>query len=167
MAVLTKNQLHIMETSEITDSKNIFDDVLTVIQKTNDGANLSPKDLHLTECAINGFLTEEGIAEFYSVYHRVIDGTYDKLKNYLFGVEHITKDHECYVYYKGKHIDHFTFNGDYKGERQAAIKAAKICSLLESKNIEVSPLTYCWKVEDYLTAEELATIEEPMGAYAD
>jgi len=161
-----------MNTAAINESKNLFDDVITVIGKTNDGNDLSPRDLHLTECAINGFLTEEGIVQFYSLYHQVTNGTYDKLKNYLFGVEHITKDHECYVYFKGKHIDHFTFHGNYEGEKKAAIKAAKICTLLESKGIEVSSITYCWRIEEYLTVEEIAAIdiavEEPTnGAYAD
>ena len=94
------------------------------------------------------------------------------MKNYLFGVEHITKDHECYVYYKGKHIDHFTFHGDQAGERKAAIKAAKICALLETKGHPINSITYCWKIENYLTAEEIAAlaieVEEPVnGAYAD
>lgn len=148
-----------METSTIIEEKNLTNAVLNCIRLTNDGNDLSPNDLYLCECAINGTLTEKGIEVVYAIESRVLDGTYNKLKNYLFGVEHITKDHECYVYYKGKHIDHFTFHGDHAGERKAAIKAAKICALLEEKGHPINSITYCWRIEEYLTAEEIAAID--------
>ena len=45
---------------------------LVIIEKTNDGDDLSPEHLYLTECAVNGFLTEEGEKAFEQLYQSVL-----------------------------------------------------------------------------------------------
>ena len=45
---------------------------------------------------------------FQQLYATVTSGQY--AKPWLAGVEHVTRDHQGYVYWKGSRIEHFTFS---------------------------------------------------------
>jgi hypothetical protein len=61
---------------------------IEIIEKTNDGDDLSPSHLKLTENAVNGFLNELGQQEFDKLYTAVSHGNYKQ--PYLQGVEFMT-----------------------------------------------------------------------------
>lgn len=55
----------------------------------------------------------------------------------LHGVPHITKDANCYVYYKGKHVEHYSYR-DEQAEENAAWHLYWKCRDLERLGIPVS-----------------------------
>lgn len=74
-----------------------IDNILAILQKTHDGDDFSPQHLKLVELGINGYLNEAGLAVLDELYETVAAGTYQK--PYHLGVEHMTLDHEGYVYF--------------------------------------------------------------------
>ena len=42
----------------------LIDKACTILEKTNDGSNLTPQHLKLIENAVNGFLNEKGLKAF-------------------------------------------------------------------------------------------------------
>ena len=120
---------------------------IAVIQKTNDGDDLAPGDLYLTECAVNGFLTPKGKETFDDLYHRVDEGRY--VKPWLFGIENLTIDHTGFVYWKGKQVEHYTFYRDKTEElKKQAIKLARRCRILEERGVAVGVGTAVWNWKD-------------------
>lgn len=140
----------------------LFDQSIEILQATNDGNKLAPRHLYLLQEGINGNLSEEGVEALLQLHKEVcIDKTYDPLKVYYFGVEHMTRDHTGYIYFKGHHIDHFSYGrGRGEEEKAALVRAQKICLLLEKKGHPIDSSTYCWEVEKYLTPEELKACGE-------
>jgi hypothetical protein len=126
-----------------------------IIQNTRDGNDLEPADLQLVENAVNGFLNEEGYKAFEALHDKVVSGEY--LKPWLCGVENITRDHEGYIYWKGKHVDHYTFNAfkSWDEVRESLEELAGRCRYLESINVEPSAMTTCWQWEKYLPGPQL------------
>ena len=77
--------------------KEICDKACEILKQTHDGDDLDPSDLKLTELAVNGYLNADGKEVFEELYLRVVvDGTY--VKPYLHDIEHLTRDHEGYIY---------------------------------------------------------------------
>ncbi len=70
-----------------------------------DGDQLAPEYLKLLEYAVNGDLNEAGIALFRKLHAQVMAGTY--VRPWLQGVEHLTRDHDGFVYWKGHHVEHW------------------------------------------------------------
>lgn len=113
------------------------DQVLAILHATNDGDNLAPRDLWLTELAIKNNLSAAGEEAFLKLYNEVcISGTYDKRKVWFHGIEHVTRDHAGYIQWKGVTIEHFTFaNGDRA--REAAEELQSTCLTMERFGISV------------------------------
>lgn len=105
-----------------------------ILQSTNDGNDLAPEHLKLLELVVNNQLNEQGIEEFRNLHHQVLHGEYQK--PWLQGVEHLTRDHEGYVYWKGHHIEHWSGDLPYseKGKTDAQ-ELARRCRRLESQGI--------------------------------
>ncbi len=51
-----------------------YDEVLEILRATHDGDALAPRDLKLTELAVNGFLTEKGEEAFMRLLENVRAG---------------------------------------------------------------------------------------------
>ncbi|MCH7554336.1 MAG: hypothetical protein IIC82_10110 [Chloroflexi bacterium] len=83
------------------------DKAISILHATHDGDDIAPCELSLLESAVNGWLTDEGKVAFDDLHRRVESGEYRK--PWLFEVEHLTLDHEGYVYWKGVQVEHFTF----------------------------------------------------------
>ena len=49
----------------------LIDKACTILEKTNDGSNLTPQHLKLIENAVNGFLNEKGLKAFDELYKTV------------------------------------------------------------------------------------------------
>jgi hypothetical protein len=121
-----------------------IDMALYIIQNTHDGNDLAPEHLYMVQAACNGWLTEEGEVAFYELYASVMKGY---VKPWYHGIEHMTKDHEGYIYWKGVEVEHYSFD-DYEKADAAAKELAGRCRFLESKGIEPTCRRVIWEWKD-------------------
>ena len=108
----------------------LIDKACTILEKTNDGSNLTPQHLKLIENAVNGFLNEKGLKAFDELYKTVADGKYRR-PDYL-GVKFMDRDQEGYVYFKGQSVEHYSAFYAYSYSAQADLKVLQSkCLYLE------------------------------------
>ena len=151
---------------DLNELHDTCDKACEILKKTKDGDLLDPQDLKMTEYAVNGWLNEEGREIFEKLYKNVvIDGTY--VKPYLHGIEHITRDHDGYIYYKGNQVEHY--NSDYvytEVAKNDLLELKRRCDFLERKGAEISSITACWAWNDYAaeySAERLKALDAVLG----
>ena len=119
---------------------NTIEKVLEIIQKTNDGNELAPHHLKLTENAVNGFLNEKGLKALDELYNQVQNGY---KKPWFQGVEHITIDNEWYVYWKGVQVEHYTLSAMLpEKQKKEAEELSLMCQWMEKNDIEVNSFNY-------------------------
>lgn len=124
-----------------------IDMALAILRGSNDGDDLSPEDLRLTELAANSLLNEQGLARLADLHSRVTQKCY--VRPWLHNIEHLHKDHQGYVYWKGVHVEHYSFS-NAQAEREAALGLAQRCKDLE--NIGLTPNTRTALLADRLIA---------------
>lgn len=115
-------------------SKSMHDQAIEILQKTNDGNDLAPEHLKLLEMTVNGLINEAGEIAFQELYQNVTSGY---KRPWFHDIEHMTKDHVGYVYWKGVKVEHYSFN-DYEQEGQAATELAEICREIEAEGEKVT-----------------------------
>lgn len=120
-----------------------FDRAILILEKTNDGDALAPFHLHLVQEAINQNLNEKGEAAFLALYEQCISEQ-GYAKPWLHEIEHLTIDHEGYVFWKGKEVEHYSFKNKQE-EKAAAEELARRCRLLEERGQEVNTTTAVWR----------------------
>lgn len=115
----------------------VYDRVIAILRETSDGDNLAPRDLALTELAINKNLSSAGEDAFEKLYNDVcVTRSYDKRKVWFLGFENVTRDRAGYIQWKGVTIEHFTFaNGDRAREAAAELQAS--CQTMERFGVAV------------------------------
>ena len=127
---------------------NACDKAIEIIRKTDDGNKLSPQDLSLLETAVNGWLSEAGEIVFEELYQKVEKGTYKP--QWLNGVEHITRGHDGYVYWKGQEVEHYDAPWCYSEEgKKAIIELSNRCKHLEQVGVKVNTANAIWNWEKY------------------
>jgi len=112
----------------------IIDICTEILRLTNDGNDLAPGHLAIIQAACNHGLTEAGEMALAELHASVLRG-YTKPGH--FGVEHVTKDHEGYIYWRGKQLEHYSFH-DSEKEREATQKLASACLALEAQGKEIT-----------------------------
>ena len=126
---------------------SIFDKAIAIIHNTQDGNLLCPTHLKLTEMAVNGFLNDRGIEAFNKLYEEVISGEYKQ--PFLHGVEHMTQDHEGYILFKGKAVEHYSSPWIHSLDaRNSLLKIQQQCLFLESKGITPDSMNIVWRWKD-------------------
>lgn len=121
---------------------------IDILQKTGDGAKLCPIDLCLLEAAVNGWLDESGRVAFDELYDRVSSGNYSV--PWLHGIEHLTIDHQGYVYWKDRHVEHYNLPWAYSDDaKKQALELAEKCRHLERIGVEVNVINTVWDWELY------------------
>ena len=100
------------------------DMVIEILQRTDDGNDLAPFHLRLMEIVANKEVSETGLEELEKVYQSVCEGRYEK--PFLYGIPHITRDHDGYILYKGKIVEHYS-NMSPEEERRRLEKLAADC----------------------------------------
>lgn len=130
----------------MSEALNFSEKACEILQATNDGNDLTPEDLYLLQGAVNGGLTFIGDVAFVNLHQQVIKGEYKYKKPWLHGVEHLTIDHEGFVYWKGHHVEHFTprFIG---GMREQSQELGRWCQILEDNGIKISVGSAVWNYE--------------------
>lgn len=116
---------------------SLIDDALEILEQTEDGELLTPLHLKLTELAVNGFLNEASEVAFAELHASVMSGEYVKTPHWFHGIEHLTKNHEGYVLWKDRTVDHYSFR-DAREEKRAALKLAARCRRLEARGMPVT-----------------------------
>jgi hypothetical protein len=120
---------------------SLTDNAIEILQRTRDGEDLDPRHLNLVEAAVNGHLNANGLVLFQDLLRQVQKGY---VKPWFHGVEHITRNHEGYVLWKGKAIEHFS--SDYAhsdGAKLYVQELARRCAILEGKGIPPAQPTSC------------------------
>jgi hypothetical protein len=117
-----------------------------ILKHTNDGGELAPEDLRLTELAINGHLNERGLQKLDELHRRVVAGEYTK--PWFHGVEPMTHDHEGYVYYKDAQVEHYSSHYAYSLQAKRDLTELRDrCAYLERSGAEVSCGNAVWNWE--------------------
>ena len=127
-----------------------------ILRATRDGDDLSPRDLKLVELMVNGECNESGEAAFDVLHKRVMDGSY--APDWLQGVEHLTRDHAGYVYWKGQEIEHWSGNLAYSEHgKTAAEELARRCQILDDAGTEINvgSVVWNWPESDRLLPKEV------------
>lgn len=119
---------------------SIIDQAIEILQKTNDGELLTRPDLNLVQIAANGNLSERGEVQFAKLHVAVADGTYAQTKRWFHDVEFLSQDHEGYVYWKGKQVEHYSYDDSVR-EAEAAVRLGERCRSLEEKGFPVNSRT--------------------------
>ena len=131
-------------------SKNYVEQCIEIVRATHDGDDLAPPDLKLVEIAVKGWLNEAGEVAFAKLLANVRAGYKPP---WLMGIEHTTRDHQRYVYWKGnqvEHYDHDVWQQDGWRERMKADaeELARRCRWLEENGKEVNTANVLAKWEE-------------------
>jgi hypothetical protein len=127
--------------SDMNDSS--CEKAIAIIHNTQDGDLLSPSHLKLTEMAVNGLLNDRGVEAFNKLYEEVISGEYKQ--PFFHDVEYMTQNHEGYILFKGKEVEHYSIPWAYSADaKNSLIKLQMQCLFLESKGITPSPSSCVW-----------------------
>ena len=120
---------------------------IEILRATNDGDLLSPIDLSLLQSAVNGWLTEAGETAFYQLLERTRTGY---RAQWFHGIEHLTIDHEGYIYWKSSQVEHYTPSWAYSEEaHNNAKELAERCRHLEATNVPVNTTNAIWHWEKH------------------
>lgn len=111
-----------METATYTTLKEI-------LEKTNDGDDLSPEDLRLVEYCANNPLTEKVEMAIHRLHQNVVSGY---CKPWYHGIKNMTQDHEGFIYWKGICVEHYSFD-EYSKADMAVRELEKKCKALEEQ----------------------------------
>ena len=126
---------------------NFCELAIEILRNTNDGDDLEPRDLKITEMAVNGHLNEAGEEYFKELHRKVIAGQY--IKPYLLRTEYFTRDYEGFIYYKGIQVEHYDSDYAYSEKGIEALKELeRRCKYLESKDIPVNGSNVIWQWEE-------------------
>jgi len=106
----------------------MIDKILYILRNTHDGDDLAPGHLYALQQETNHRGTHVEIVD--AVYAQVVEGTY--AKPWAWDVEHITTDHEGYVYWKGQRVEHYSHD-TYSSARDSALELARRCLWLEAR----------------------------------
>jgi len=131
----------------MSDTPLIYDAAIEILSSTRDGDDLNPIDLKLVETAVNGWLTEQGEIAFYDLLKRVRKGYSPP---WFHGIEHLTIDHEGYVYWKDREVEHYDFPWAYSNEgKLSAEELAGRCRHLETVGVPVNTTNVIWHWDKY------------------
>ena len=134
--------------AESTPARSLIEQSIEILRDSRDGEDLDPTHLSLVEAAVNNNLTERGIEAFHQLHAKVTAGQY--IKPWLCGVEHVTRDLQGYIYWKGNRIEHFTFSAmDAAHLKAITQRLAERCRHIETLGLPVCGRTYFndWLVE--------------------
>ena len=123
------------------NAPSLTEQSIEILERTRDGNDLEPFHLSLVQAAVNNHLTARGVEKFQQLYATVTSGQY--AKPWLADVEHVTRDHQGYVYWKGSRIEHFTFSVmDESQLKHTTQRLAERCRHIEALGLPVCGRSY-------------------------
>ena len=123
---------------------------LAVIRGTRDGNDLAPEHLKLVELVVNGRAQDDMLAALDRLYEDVVADRYRP--PWFHGLEHLTRDLDGYVYWKGQEVEHYAayYAHSEKGARKARVLAQR-CRYLEAVGAPINSEVTVWRwQESYL-----------------
>ena len=124
-----------------TNAPSLIEQSIEILERTRDGNDLEPFHLSLVQAAVNNHLTARGVEAFHQLYDSVTSGQY--AKPWLAGVEHVTRDHQGYIYWKGSRIEHFTFSVMEEDQlKHTTQRLAERCRHIEALGLPVCGHSY-------------------------
>jgi hypothetical protein len=130
------------------ETMTYIDMALEILQKTHDGNDLAPEHLGLLELAVNGYMSEIGEVAFVELYQNAKNGY---VRPWFHGIENLTRDHEGFVYWKDRQVEHYSYR-DREKEKAAATELAERCRHLESLGVEVTTGNAIYRWEEFALA---------------
>jgi hypothetical protein len=133
------------------------DRAIDILRATHDGDDLDPRDLKLVETMVNAGIydvPETLEAAFLNLYERACMTPGGYQKPWLHDIEHLTRDHEGYIYWKNHQVEHYSFRyskvdsdgvSGFEQERKAALELARRCRLLEERGEPVNCTNAIWR----------------------
>ena len=112
-----------------------IDKCLAILRATHDGDDLAGWHMGLIQLCVNGDANEAGLAELDTIYQQVTGPGYTRPWHCC--VEHVTKDTEGFIYWKGAQVEHFS-HMTYEEECEETAKLAQRCLSLEKKGVKVN-----------------------------
>lgn len=109
-----------------------------MLRNTSDGDDLDRSELAMVEAVTNyGYsaLTAKGLQRWKQLVDAVAAGTY--VRPWLHQQEHLSRDNQGYVYWRGARIEHYSFRHRSE-ERAAAESLAQCCRLIERRGATVT-----------------------------
>lgn len=162
---MTAHTIEVIDTEALTGTESegdirvrTMDEALAVLRGTSDGDALDPEDLALLQRIVNQglvSLSAAGKARWAAVVRAVAANHY--IKPFFHDIEHLTRDLEGYVFWRGVNIEHYSFRADRQGEKRAAHRLAAQCRLIESRGAEVNGLELFKVWEELADAGNLET----------
>lgn len=123
------------------EAPSLIEQSIEILRDSRDGEDLDPAHLSLVEAAVNNNLTERGVEAFRQLHAEVTSGKY--IKPWLCGVEHVTRDLQGYIYWKGNRIEHFTFSAmDAAHLKAITQRLVERCRHIEALGLPVCGRTY-------------------------
>lgn len=127
----------------------VIERAIEILRRTNDGDDLAPEHLGLVELAVNGRLNDAGTLAFEELYRNAIKPE-AYTRPWFHGIEHLTRDQQGYVLWKGKQVEHYDSPWCYSEEgKQSAEELARRCRHLESLGEDPDNHKIIWRWEDY------------------
>ena len=97
--------------------------------------------------AVNGDLNDAGKAAFAELFNFVTEGQY--VKPWLHRIEHLTRNHQGYVFWKGREVEHYDSPWCYsQAAKEQAEEVARRCRLLEEHGIQPTSGPVIWRWEE-------------------
>ena len=124
-----------------TNAPSLIEQSIEILDRSRDGNDLEPFHLSLVQAGVNNHLTARGVEAFHQLYDSVTSGQY--AKPWLAGVEHVTRDHQGYIYWKGSRIEHFTFSVMEEDQlKHTTQRLAERCRHIEALGLPVCGHSY-------------------------
>jgi hypothetical protein len=124
-----------------TNAPSLIEQSIEILDRSRDGNDLEPFHLSLVQAAVNNHLTAREVEAFHQLYDSVTSGQY--AKPWLAGVEHVTRDHQGYIYWKGSRIEHFTFSVMEEDQlKHTTQRLAERCRHIEALGLPVCGHSY-------------------------
>ena len=123
----------------------VFENACYILEHTNDGDDLTSKDLSLVEAAANGMLNPRGEVVLVQLKYKIETGSYEADPDWFFEIENLTrgKGDDRSVFWRGIRVEHYDHDfwcseGYMERMKKDAQKLAKVCQYLEENGIEVN-----------------------------
>jgi hypothetical protein len=115
---------------------------IDILTRTSDGDDLAPTRSEVARKRRQRTPHRKGKIAFADLNKRVVNG-YVRL--WFRGVEHVTIDHEGYIYWRGNHVEHYCIRLMTAERQQSETEGlARRCLIVEGRGLAVSSTNLIW-----------------------
>jgi hypothetical protein len=115
-------------------------EAVDILRATDDGDELDGADLALLQDVVNSrgsCLSERGGQYWAALHQSATSGSY--VKRWFCGIKNLTRDAQGYVYWRGKQVEHYSYQPEHRAKMIAAARIlASVCTRIESSGEQVT-----------------------------